>query len=79
VFFCKTTTRRGTGSAQPLDLKSTAEIRSMGERGRAVASGPGWSVTEAGRRTDRSGPVPGAHATDRWVQTQGARARSGIS
>ena len=27
---------------------------------------------------DRSGPVPGAQATDKWVRMQGARARSGI-
>jgi hypothetical protein len=37
-FFSKTTARRCTGSAEPLDLKSMAEIRSAGERADAGAS-----------------------------------------
>jgi hypothetical protein len=31
-----------------------------------------------GKRTDRSGPVRGLQAGDRWVQAHGARARSGV-
>jgi hypothetical protein len=32
--------------------------------------GLGVHRPRAGRQTDRSGPVPGALATDRWVRTQ---------
>jgi shikimate kinase len=38
--------RRGIGSAQPLDLKSTVEIRSVDER--TVTGGTAVSATEKG-------------------------------
>jgi hypothetical protein len=71
----------GTGSPQPSDPRSTAEIRSTGEHADAGAhwpAGQGGLRPGTGKRTDRSGPVPGAQATDRWVQLQGAHAQSGI-
>jgi hypothetical protein len=50
--FNKITARRGIGSAQPLDLKSTAEIRSAGEGAgageRTLTGGPTMSATEKG-------------------------------
>jgi hypothetical protein len=51
-FLRKTTTRRGTRSTRPLDLKPTTEIRSTGEgtRGgeRALTGGPTVSAIEKG-------------------------------
>jgi hypothetical protein len=65
-FLHKITTRRGTGSTHPSDLKPTTEIRSASARGRA--RGRASERWQAGRhcqrprmgRTDRRGPAPGA-------------------
>jgi hypothetical protein len=79
-FFSKIAARRGTNSPQPSDPRSTAENRSASECAGAGAhwpAGQGGQRPGAGKRTDRSGPVPGAQAADRWVQVQGAHAQSG--
>jgi hypothetical protein len=60
--------RRGIGPAQPLDLKSTAEIRSADERvrGRASADKRVGGVSDCGgRRADQSGLAPGSAGADR--------------
>jgi hypothetical protein len=52
VSLTKSTERRGIGSAQPLDVKSTAEIRSAGKNARTgertLTGGPTMSATEKG-------------------------------
>jgi shikimate kinase len=52
--------RRGIGSAQPLDLKSTAEIRSADEQ--TLTDGPAVSTTEEGGRLTSQAQRQGAQA-----------------
>jgi hypothetical protein len=74
-FLRKTTTRRGTRSTQPSDLKPTTEIRSAGER----ALTGRMAVSAIGRgRADWLGPAPGGTCADRRVRMRVTRARSGI-
>ena len=74
--------RRGIGLPQPLDLKSTTEIRSAAKGARAsrrVLTGRPGDVSDiGGGRTDRAGPAPGGVGADRQARAPGARARSGI-
>jgi hypothetical protein len=51
--------RRGIGSAQPLDLKLTAEIRSAGEGAWRALTGGLWASANQGG-ADRPDPAAGA-------------------